>query len=119
MNAWRSPRPVWNARSSVRVTGSVSRENSLGWSSLRRLRLKVFREAGRRKLEGRIVGISGESGAEQIEFDYFEVDIARTPRAAALRARKKQTVEAAPVRVVFPLSEVEQAHLLVELNFKG
>ena len=115
MNAWRSPRPVWNARSSVRVTGSVSRENSLGWSSLRRLRLKVFR----RKLEGRIVGISGESGAEQIEFDYFEVDIARTPRAAALRARKKQTVEAAPVRVVFPLSEVEQAHLLVELNFKG
>ena len=83
------------------------------------LKAEGFPEAGRRKLEGRIVGISGESGAEQIEFDYFEVDIARPPRAAALRARKKQTVEAAPVRVVFPLSEVEQAHLLVELNFKG
>ena len=107
-------RPLKRARDWERFTGE------LAWVELfAPLKAEGFPEAGRRKLEGRIVGISGESGAEQIEFDYFEVDIARTPRAAALRARKKQTVEAAPVRVVFPLSEVEQAHLLVELNFKG
>ena len=104
-------RPLKRARDWERFTGE------LAWVELfAPLKAEGFPEAGRRKLEGRIVGISGESGAEQIEFDYFEVD---TPRAAALRARKKQTVEAAPVRVVFPLSEVEQAHLLVELNFKG
>ena len=83
------------------------------------LQAEGFPEAGRRKLEGRIIGISGESGAEEIEFDYFEVDVARTPRAAALRAKKKKTVESAPVRVVFPLSDVERAHLIKELNFKG
>ena len=83
------------------------------------LKAEGFPEAGRRKLEGRIIGISGESGAEEVEFDYFEVDVARTPRAAALRAKKKKTVESAPVRVVFPLSDVERAHLIKELNFKG
>lgn len=78
-----------------------------------------FPEAGRRKLEGRIVGIEGESGAEEIAFDYFEVDIARTPRQAVLRARKKTTAESAPVRVTFALGDVNRAHLLKALNFKG
>lgn len=49
-----------------------------------------FPEAGRRKLEGHIVGIEGEPGEEQITFDYFEVNIARTPGVAALRNRKKK-----------------------------
>ena len=83
------------------------------------LEAEGFPEAGRRKLEGRIVGIEGESGAEEITFDYFEVDIARTPRQAALRARKKTTAESAPVRVEFALGDVNRAHLMKALNFKG
>ena len=70
-------RPLKRARDWERFTGE------LAWVELfAPLKAEGFPEAGRRKLEGRIVGISGESGAEQIEFDYFEVDIARTPRAA-------------------------------------
>ena len=80
-----------------------------------------FAEAGRRKLDGRIISIEGESGAETITFDFFEVFIARTPTAAvtALRGRRKKTAEVPPVRVTFPLSDVDNAHLLAELNFKG
>ena len=74
-----------------------------------------------RKLDGRIISIEGESGAETITFDFFEVFIARTPTAAvtALRGRRKKTAEVPPVRVTFPLSDVDNAHLLAELNFKG
>ena len=78
-----------------------------------------FPEAGRRKLEGRIVGIEGEPGEEQITFDYFEVNIARKPGVAALRNRKKKTVPADPSRVTFALSAVDHANLIAELNFKG
>lgn len=78
-----------------------------------------FPEVGRRKLEGRIVGIEGEPGEEQITFDYFEVNIARTPGVAALRNRKKKTVPADPIRVTFALSAVDHANLIAELNFKG
>ena len=73
------------------------------------------------ELDGRIISIEGESGAETITFDFFEVFIARTPTAAvtALRGRRKKTAEVPPVRVTFPLSDVDNAHLLAELNFKG
>ena len=107
-------RPLKRARDWERFAGELAAVELFA-----PMQAEGFPAAGRRKLEGRIIGISGESGAERIEFDYFEVDIARTPRAAALRARKRQTVEAAPVRVVFPLSDVERAHLIRELNFKG
>lgn len=83
------------------------------------MKAEGFPEAGRRKLEGRIVSIDGESGAERITFDYFEVEIPRTPRQAALRARKKTTAESAPVRVEFALGDVDRAHLIRALNFKG
>lgn len=91
MNAWRSPRPVWNAplkraRDWERFTGE------LAWVELfAPLNAEGFPEAGRRKLEGRIVGISGESGAEQIEFDYFEVD--HCPHAARCRAARPQKAD--------------------------
>lgn len=78
-----------------------------------------FPEAGRRKLDGRIVGIEGEPGEEQITFDFFEVNIARTPGVAALRNRKKKAVAADPIRVTFALSAVDHANLIAELNFKG
>ena len=63
-----------------------------------RLHAEGFPEAGRRKLDGRIISIEGESGAETITFDFFEVFIARTPTAAvtALRGRRKKTAEVPP-----------------------
>ena len=79
-----------------------------------------FPEAGRRKLEGRIIGIEGESGAEFIPFDYFEVDVMRTPSEASLRNRRRQSdSQQPPVRVTFPLADVDRAHLIAQLNFKG
>lgn len=78
-----------------------------------------FPEAGRRKLDGRIIGIAGEAGDEVITFDFFEVNIPRTPKTAALRNRKKKTEEVPPIRVSFPLSAVNNANLIAELNFKG
>ena len=64
-----------------------------------------FPEAGRRKLEGRIVGL----------------DIARTPGIAARRRQnpKKEEKKPDPIRVAFPLADVDRAHLIAELNFKG
>lgn len=80
-----------------------------------------FPEAGRRKLEGRIVGLEGEAGSEVVTFDYFEVDVARTPGIAARRRQnpKKEEKKPDPIRVAFPLADVDRAHLIAELNFKG
>ena len=107
-------RPLKRARDWERFTGELAHVELFA-----PLKAEGFPEAGRRKLEGRIVGIEGESGAEVVTFDFFEVDIARTPGMAALRNRKNKTVEAAPVRISFPLSDVDRANLLAELNFKG
>lgn len=79
-----------------------------------------FPEAGRRKLEGRIVSIEGEAGSEVVTFDFFEVEVARTPgMAARRRQQKKEEKPADPIRVTFPLADVDRAHLIAELNFKG
>lgn len=78
-----------------------------------------FPEAGRRKLEGRIVALEGDAGAERVVFDYFEVDVLRTPSAAHRRRGQKPQAKADPVRVTFALADVERAHLIAELNFKG
>ena len=107
-------RPLKRARDWDRFTGELAYVELFA-----PLKAEGFPEAGRRKLEGRILGIEGESGAEEITFDYFEVDIARTPGMAAMRSRRKKTPVADPVRVVFPLSDVDHANLLAELNFKG
>ena len=107
-------RPLKRARDWERFTGELAHVELFA-----PLKAEGFPEAGRRKLEGRIVGIEGESGAEVVTFDFFEVDIARTPGMAALRNRKKKTAETAPVRISFPLSDVDRATLLAELNLKG
>ena len=86
-------RPLKRARDWERFSGELAHVELFA-----PLKAEGFPEAGRRKLEGRIIGIEGESGAEVVTFDFFEVDIARTPGMAALRNRKKKTVEAAPVR---------------------
>ena len=83
-------RPLKRARDWERFTGE------LAWVELfAPLKAEGFPEAGRRKLEGRIVGISAESGAEQIEFDYFEVDIARPSSSGTTSQRR--TAENSPV----------------------
>ena len=109
-------RPLKRARDWDRFAGELAHVELFA-----PLHAEGFPEAGRRKLDGRIISIEGESGAETITFDFFEVFIARTPPAAvtALRGRRKKTAEVPPVRVTFPLSDVDNAHLLAELNFKG
>ena len=109
-------RPLKRARDWSRFAGELAHVELFA-----PLHAEGFPEAGRRKLDGRIVSVESESGAEVITFDFSEVFIARTPAAAAaaLRGRKKKTAEIPPVRVSFPLSDVDHAHLLAELNFKG
>lgn len=88
------------------------------------LHAEGFPEAGRRKLDGRIVAVEGPAGAEQVRFSYEELQIDRTPTAAARRLqqlRKKglKPETAAPIEVVFALADVDRAHLIPQLDFKG
>lgn len=82
------------------------------------LQAEGFPEMGRRKLEGRIVKVENEEGLDWVTFDFFEVNIAKTP-GAALRQRRPKAAAQAPVQVRFTVSDVERAHLLRQLNFKG
>lgn len=108
-------RPLKRARDWSRFAGELAHVELFA-----PLKAEGFPEAGRRKLEGRIVSIEGESGAETITFDFFEVDVARTPGAAHLRSRsKKAAVPAEPVRLSFALADVDRANLIAVLNFKG
>ena len=58
------------------------------------------------------------------DWDRFAGELAHVELFAPLHAegfpgRRKKTAEVPPVRVTFPLSDVDNAHLLAELNFKG
>lgn len=79
-----------------------------------------FPEAGRRKLDGRILGVEGEEGAEVIVFSYEDVAVARTPSEAA---RKKNTPArknpAEPIVVSFAFHDVDRANLIAQLDFRG
>ena len=109
-------RPLKRVRDWERFTGELAKVELYS-----PMKAEGFPEAGRRKLEGRIIGISGEAGEELVEFDFFEVNVARTPADSRRRnASRKAAAEQTPaVRVQFPLSEVEHAHLIAQLNFKG
>lgn len=109
-------RPLKRARDWKRFSGALARVELYA-----PLTAEGFPEAGRRKLEGRIVSIEGDAGAERITFDFFEVNVARTPGAAAKDRRRgaKKPVPAEPVRVEFALADVDRANLIAELNFKG
>ena len=82
-----------------------------------------FPEAGRRKLDGRIQGVRGEGAQAEIDFLFTDEKPAKTPaqaareRIALKRGKKPVTVE--PVAVSFTLDQVDRAHLVAELNFKG
>ncbi len=88
------------------------------------LHAEGFPEAGRRKLDGTILYISGEEGSEVIGFEFTGARPFRT-RSQLIReqiqARKKGRAEEAvkAVKVEFPLASVERARLREELDFKG
>lgn len=107
-------RPLLRARDWARFSGELARVELFA-----PMLAEGFPEAGRRKLEGRIVSIEGESGEEKITFDYFKVNVLRAPGEASLRSRRRAGDDEPPVRVVFPLADVDRAHLIAQLNFKG
>ena len=82
-----------------------------------------FPEAGRRKLDGRIQGVHTDDGQSTIDFLFTDEKPARTPaqaareRIAQKRGKKISAVE--PVAVSFTIDQVDRAHLVAELNFKG
>ncbi len=79
-----------------------------------------FPAAGRRKLDGRILGVEGEEGAEVIVFSFEEVEAARTPsEAARLRNQKVKKPQAEPIVVSFAFHDVDRANLIAQLDFKG
>lgn len=81
-----------------------------------------FPEAGRRKLDGKILGVEGDPGAETILFSFEELTIARTPSQAA-RAKqgkgKKNPAAVKPITVRFAFSDVDRANLIAQLDFRG
>lgn len=82
-----------------------------------------FPEAGRRKLDGRIQGVRGEGAEAVIDFLFTDEKPAKTPVQAAreriAQKRGKKLVAVEPVAVSFPIADVDRAHLIAELNFKG
>ena len=112
-------RPLKKAKDWIRFAGSLAHVELFA-----PMFAEGFPEAGRRKLDGRILSVSGEPGSEQIQFEFTGEKPFRTPSQAfrgRLEARKggRSHEQAAPITVEFPLSEVEHAHLIAELDFKG
>lgn len=84
------------------------------------LKAEGFPQAGRRKLDGIILGVEGSEGAEVISFSFEELNIARTPsQAAKARQSAKAKPKAEPVHVKFGIGDVDRANLIAELDFKG
>lgn len=85
------------------------------------LHAEGFPEAGRRKLDGRILGVEGEPGNEMIRFSFEELNIARTPsQAARARTAKAKKAEAQqPIEVTFSFHDVDRANLIAQLDFRG
>lgn len=85
------------------------------------LHAEGFPEAGRRKLDGRILAVEGEAGAEMIRFSFEEIEVARTPSQAARAksAGKAKKPAAAPVEVTFAFNDVDRANLIAQLDFRG
>lgn len=85
------------------------------------LKAEGFPEAGRRKMDGRALEVTGEGPEAQIRFSFEEIHIARTP-SEAVRGKKpgkKAASAAEPVVVTFDLADVDRANLIAELDFRG
>lgn len=80
-------------------------------------------EAGRRKLDGRLLGIAGEPGAERVRIEFDENKVPRTPsqaaRARVARRGARGATDQEPVVVEFAVADVERAWLVAELDFRG
>ncbi len=85
------------------------------------LHAEGFPEAGRRKLEGRIIAVEGEAGSEMVRFSFEELQIARTPAQAAKmrQSKKKPQQDAQPIEVTFAFQDVDRANLIPQLDFRG
>lgn len=84
------------------------------------LHAEGFPEAGRRKMDGRIVEVTGDEGSERIRFAYEQIEVARTPsQAARAKKNKTQTVKADPIVVTFAFNDVDRANLIAQLDFRG
>ena len=83
------------------------------------MKAEGFPEAGRRKLDGIILGIEGEPGNEVISFSFEELDIARTPSQAAKSRQSGKAAKPKADPVPFGINDVARANLIAELDFKG
>ena len=77
---------------------------------------------GRRRFQGMLLGLEGESGAERVRLAVGFAD--RTPggaRAGAARGRKPGRPEVAPPQetLVLPLAAIEKARLVPQFDFRG
>ncbi|MCF0253389.1 MAG: ribosome maturation factor RimP [Duodenibacillus sp.] len=85
------------------------------------LRAEGLPEAGRRKFDGVILGVEDAGGEQVIHFSIEELDIARTP-SEAFRARSQRGAakgKPEPVPVEFAPGDVDRAHLIAQLDFRG
>lgn len=80
-------------------------------------------EAGRRKIDGRLLAIEGETGAERARLEMDDNKVPRTPSQAARARVAKRGARGAtdqePVVLEFALADVERAWLVAELDFRG
>jgi ribosome maturation factor RimP len=77
---------------------------------------------GKRRLRGRLLGISGASGAESVRLELQEDGgpAQRTGRERPSKTKAKRAVVQAPPRVVeFALANIERARLVPVVNFGG
>lgn len=73
-------RPLKKAKDWIRFAGSLAHVELFA-----PMFAEGFPEAGRRKLDGRILSVSGEPGSEQIQFEFTgEKPSARRPRRSAV-----------------------------------
>lgn len=108
-------RPLKRVRDWVRFVGQLAHVELY-----EPLHAEGFPEAGRRKLDGRILAVEGDEGQETIKFSFEEIEVARTPsQAARAKAAKTKKVKAQPIEVSFAFNDVDRANLIAQLDFKG
>ena len=78
-----------------------------------------FPEAGRRKLDGRIQAVHTQDSQTTIDFLFTDEKPAKAARERIAQKRGKKAAAIEPVAVSFTIDQVDRAHLIAELNFKG
>lgn len=101
-------RPLRRARDFERFVGSA-------------VKVQLFAPIeGRKRMQGRLLGVSGAVGAERIQVEIENDEPARPHRAGAGRVKQVQKKVKVPGKVVeFALADVDKARLVPELNFRS